>query len=106
VAVIDRRIKLLQQMRLDLQTELEKIQLKLAAFGHAGRVVIDATGGSDNLASMSPEDAGILRRREVELQQQLQPLARLTELEGILDVVAKYWSNPPGSSASKHKPFT
>jgi hypothetical protein len=58
-------------------------------------------GGSDNLASMSPEDAGILRRREVELQQQLQPLARLTELEGILDVVAEVLEQPARFFASR-----
>ncbi|QBJ79137.1 hypothetical protein [Aquitalea sp. USM4] len=94
VEVIDRRIKLLQQMRLDLQTELEKIQLKLATFGHAGRVIIDATGGTDNMASLSPEDAESLRQREAELQQQLQPLARLAELEGILDVVCEVLEQP------------
>ena len=94
VAVIDRRIKLLQQMRLDLQTELEQIQLKLATFGHAGRVVIDATGGNDRKACLLPADAQSLRQREAEIQLQIQPLARLTELEGILDAVCEVLEQP------------
>jgi hypothetical protein len=96
VAVIDRRIKLLQQMRLDLQTELEQLQLKLATFGQEGRVVIDATGGSGTLASLQPADAQALRQREAEVQLQLQPLARLAELDGILDVVREVLEQPEG----------
>ncbi|BBF86085.1 hypothetical protein DLM_2478 [Aquitalea magnusonii] len=96
VAVIDRRIKLLQQMRLDLQAELGQIQLKLATFGHAGRVVIDATGGAGTVASLQLSDVQALRQREAAVQQQLQPLARLTELDGILEVVREVLEQPQG----------
>ena len=94
VAVIGRRLRLLQQMRLDLQSELEQVQLKLATCGRGGSMVIDATGNDGTSRAALPEDEAGLRRREVELQQQMQPLATLGELSGILDVVCQVLEQP------------
>jgi hypothetical protein len=95
VAVIDRRIKLLQQMRLDLQTELEQLQLKLATFGQEGRVVIDATGGSGTWPVCSRQ----MPRHYVSARPKCSSscnLVRLTELDGILEVVREVLEQPEG----------
>lgn len=94
VAVIDRHLKLQQQMRLDLLAELEQVQLRLATFGHGKRKVIDATGSADGGVANLPADEDGLRRRERELQAQLQPLAGLTELSGVLDAVCQVLQQP------------
>ena len=94
VAVIGRRLRLMQQMRLDLQSELEQVQLKLLTVSRGGGKVIDATGNVSSGAASLPADEPGLRQREAALQQQLQPLASLAELGGILDVVCQVLEQP------------
>ncbi len=94
IAVVARRLAMLQQQRLDLSSELDRLRLKLAMTGGTGVTVIDATGAASIQDTAEPEDPQQLQNRQRALTEALQPLAGLSELSGVLAVLADVLAHP------------
>ncbi|TDR79896.1 hypothetical protein [Paludibacterium purpuratum] len=88
--VIARRLELLAKERSDLESELTRIRLRLTALVRPDAVLIDAMPADDSL----PQDREGLLRRQSSAQERLGEVRSVTELSGLLELVAHMLSHP------------
>jgi hypothetical protein len=88
--VIARRLALLSKERSDLDSELTRIRLRLAALAHPDSLLIDAMPDNDPL----PRDREALLQRQAAAQERLDEVRNATELSGLLDLVAHMLLHP------------
>lgn len=88
--VVGRRLQALSQERSSLELELTRIRLRLSALTNPDAHLIDALPGDDAL----PQDAAGLAARRDLLQQRLQEVRSVTELNGLLELVAHMLLHP------------
>jgi hypothetical protein len=88
--VIARRLALLDRERLALDCELTRISLRLSALSHPQRVLIDAMPVDDSL----PKGREALLARQQVLTQRLGEVKSVTELSGLLELVAHMLEHP------------
>lgn len=88
--VIAVRLENLNQERQTLDSELMRIRLRLSALAHPESLVIDAMQGEDTLPSSKAE----LEARQAALQHRLDEVRSMTELSGLLDMVAHILEHP------------
>lgn len=88
--VIAVRIEHLNQERQDLDSELMRIRLRLSALAHPESLVIDAMQADDSLPAGKAE----LEARQSALQHRLDEVRGMTELSGLLDMVAHILERP------------
>jgi hypothetical protein len=88
--VIAVRLEHLNHERLDLEGELLRIRLRLSALEHPESLVIDAIQGDESL----PTDKSELVARQAALQHRLDEVRGMTELSGLLEMVAHILEHP------------
>ena len=88
--VIARRLELLDRERVELDCELTRIRLRLSALANPKLVLIDALPDNDPL----PLDLDALRALQEQKSQRMLELKTVTELNGLLELVAYMLEHP------------